>query len=72
MSDVITKAQMYAKLLDRIAKHGEQVKLAHEAGVSPAFINRVVNSHAEISPALAEALGYRRVTMFAPIKARSP
>lgn len=65
---MITKAQMYGVLLDFCAPRGGQAKLAAATGYSNAMISQVMNGAKEIPDSVARAVGYRRVTMFVPIK----
>jgi len=65
---MITKAQMYVLLLDYCAPRGGQAKLAAKTGYSGAMISQIMNGAKEIPDVVARQVGYRKVTMFVPIK----
>jgi DNA-binding transcriptional regulator YdaS (Cro superfamily) len=55
-------------LRKRLDRAGTQIALARELGVGQPLINDVLSGRREVSPRLAEALGFAKETVFIPKK----
>lgn len=71
MEGAINRAQLYAKIEEGIRIAGSQAKFASIANCPPSEVSNCVNAYREPSTRILDAVGYRRVTVYVPVKARS-
>jgi hypothetical protein len=64
MPPLITREELHQILVREIAKAGSQSNFAQQTGFSISFISDVVRRKRQISPSLADTLGYCPITMY--------
>jgi DNA-binding transcriptional regulator YdaS (Cro superfamily) len=64
---VLTNDDLLDVLNARVVAAGSQQRVASDLGVSPQYLNDVIRFRRPVGPFLADAMGYRRVTMFVPL-----
>lgn len=68
MTGQITESEMRDKLLEAVRADGSQKAWAAAHGISLAYVNDCLKRGKPIGAAIAEALGYKPVTVYVPIE----
>lgn len=71
MAELLTPDDVLDVLRDECAEMGTQKAWAKKNGVSPAYVNDLLQGRREISDRVAEMLGYERHVIFTKAEGRS-
>lgn len=64
MSDILTQAEMRDKLRVFVAGFPSQYKAAEELGITPPYLNDLLQGKRNISSTIAEKLGFTKKTIY--------